>query len=42
MSNVEREAAKLAQLFKASASRVLTTSANRTREAASDQPVETA
>lgn len=40
--DAEREAAKLAQLFKASASRVLTTSANRTREAASDQPVETA
>lgn len=40
--DIKREVTKLAQLFAASASRVLTTSARRASEAASDQPVETA
>lgn len=40
--DVEREAAKLARLFRTSASRALTTSASRSSDAASDQPVGTA
>jgi len=40
--DVNREAARLAQLFKASASSVLTTSASRASGPESDQPIETA
>lgn len=40
--DIEREVPRLAQRFRASTSRVLTTSASRASEAASDQPVGTA